>query len=92
MLDHSIVFAERHVRIAKVTPEIDRLRDRLGAPRQMLQRDQGLVEVFDRLPVGAAPEGLGAGLAEVDQRLLPGLAPERVMSESLGVLGEPVGI
>ena len=46
----------------------------------------------DRLAVGRAQEGLGAGLAQVAHRLVPDLALPRVVRQPLHVLDEAIGV
>jgi hypothetical protein len=53
VLNHSIVFTEYHVCIAKVAPHIDRLLDRVVALWEVLQGDECLIQVRHRLPIGA---------------------------------------
>src|SRR6185436_2987559 len=45
VLDHPIVLAERHVSVAEVQPQVDRLFERLAALREMLQDDQRVVTI-----------------------------------------------
>jgi hypothetical protein len=83
---------ERYQHVAEIDPEVDRgLQGRPGL-RQVPERDQRLLESRGRLPVGRAPGGLETGLPEVAHGLVPGLGADRMMTEPLDVLGQPVGV
>src|SRR6516164_4858643 len=84
--------AHEHQDAAGVEVEFDCSRLPLGLLREMLERLERLLETGRRLPMGRALRRLPSGLVEEDHRLLPRLAPERVISQTLHVLREPLGV
>src|SRR5262245_53536316 len=71
--------------------QIDRPGDRV-ALGQMRDRRQRLLEAADRLTVGRAARRAGSRLTKVRHRLGPCLAAQGVVSESVDLLGQSIGV
>jgi hypothetical protein len=72
--------------------DVEGLGDPVGMLRQPPERVERLLEAGDRLAVGRAQEGFGAGLAQVPHRLVPDLALPRVLRQPVHVLDEAIGV
>jgi hypothetical protein len=92
MIDALRPLPQTHHGVAGVEVEVDRLLPPLRLRREVLERLERLLEAGRRLPVGRALRRLPTGLTEIEHGLLPRLAPERVVCETLDVLGEPLGV
>src|SRR5712691_4232542 len=86
------MLAEWQERIAQAEAEIDRLLPCILTLREMLQRDQRLLEAPHCFSVSRAHGRLDAGLAAVHQGLLPYLSAQGMMRELLDLGGQAVGI
>jgi len=76
----------------KVEPEVDGLLARFRALGQMRHNAKCLLEVSHSLPTGVSRHGFRSGLPQIAHRMLPQSTVQRVMSEALGLLAEPIPV
>ena len=91
-LEHLPVLPERAQGMAELQAEVDRLLHSLPGRGQVLERDQGLLEIRRRPAMRRPRERAGARLAAVAKRRVPELRAHGVMREGIELIGRaPAG-
>src|SRR5262245_17339826 len=86
------MFSERKKRLSKVKPQIDGLLQRVASLRKVLEGRKRLFEEGNGFSISRAGDAFVSRLTAIGERLVPALAPLCVVSQTLDVLGEAVGM
>src|SRR5712692_11203054 len=92
MLERTFHLAQRRQSVSKLESKVDCVFLSLAALGEMRQGRQGLFKVRHRLAIGRPCQRLGARSLQIGQGLVPNLTPERVMSQSIDMLLQLIGV